>query len=196
MWTGLRCITNPDGLDRRVAGTLFVGVTKGCVFQWKRGARSPDAEWFQAWHIIVSKDLPTYMSSSFDSSSSKAPSANPYGGAEMRATVRKAVALRVRVLLDGGVVLDGRTHDISVGGAGVLLPRSLTVKSTVQVAVQLPIPREPGEFNVMTASGKVVFQVLRGDSYQVGLQWVNLDRKTQELLQAFVDHVSNPKLKL
>ena len=132
------------------------------------------------------------MTSPFDSSSTKAPSANPFGGAEMRTAIRKAVSLRVRVLLDGGVVLDGRTHDVSTGGAGLLLSRPLTVKSTVQVAVQLPDPKEPGQFNVMTGSGKVVFQVLRGDSYQIGLQWMNLDGKTRELLQAFVDHISKP----
>lgn len=114
----------------------------------------------------------------------------------MRAAIRRPVSLRVRVLLGGGVVLDGRTHDLSTGGVGILLQRPLVPNSTVQVAIQLPNPKEPGQFDVITGSGKVVFQVLRGDDYQIGLQWMNLDSKTQGLLQTFVNHISKTTPKI
>jgi hypothetical protein len=114
-------------------------------------------------------------------------------GVEMRATVRKVVSLKARVLLASGAMTDGRTHDLSAGGVGLLLRQPLTPQSVVQIAVQLPKPKVPGQYDVITGSGKVVFQVLKGDDYQVGVQWLSLDSKVLALLTAFTEHATKPR---
>lgn len=112
----------------------------------------------------------------------------------MRASIRKVVSLRARVLVDGGAMIDGRTQDVSTGGVGLVLNKPLMIQSVVQVAVQLPKPKAPGQFDVITGPAKVVFQVLRGDGYQIGVQWLSLDSKTLSALQAFTEHSTRPKM--
>lgn len=119
--------------------------------------------------------------------------AKPAPGADMRASIRRVVSLKARVLLPGGKMMDGRTHDLSTGGVGLLLRAPLAPQSAVQVAVQLPKPKMPGQYEVITGSGKVVFQVLKGDDYQIGVQWLSLDSKVLTLLQAFTEHATKPR---
>ena len=117
----------------------------------------------------------------------------PTAGADMRTSMRRVVALKARVLLPGGKMMDGRTHDISTGGVGLLLRAPLASQSAVQVAVQLPKPKMPGQYDVITGAGKVVFQVLKGDDYQIGVQWLSLDSKVLALLTAFTEHATKPR---
>ncbi len=133
------------------------------------------------------------MTDPLDTPAAKAASAKPPGGAELRTAVRRLISLKARVLLDGGAMIDGRTQDVSTGGVGLLLPRPLTPQSKIQVAVQLPKPRVPGQYDVVAGAGKVVFQVLRGDDYQIGVQWLSLDTKALALLAAFTEHLTKPK---
>jgi c-di-GMP-binding flagellar brake protein YcgR len=112
---------------------------------------------------------------------------------ELRASVRKVVSLKARVLLATGAMLEGRTHDLSTGGVGLLLRSPLTAQMVVQIAVQLPRPKTPGQYDVITGSGKVVFVVLKGEDYQVGVQWLSLDSKVLGLLQAFTEHATKPR---
>jgi c-di-GMP-binding flagellar brake protein YcgR len=118
--------------------------------------------------------------------------ATPAPGADMRATVRKVVSLKARVLLAGGAMVDGRTHDLSAGGVGLLLRQPLAAQAIVQVAIQLPKPKTPGQYDVISGSGKVVFQILKGDDYQVGVQWLSLDSQVLTLLTAFTEHATKP----
>lgn len=134
------------------------------------------------------------MTDPLDTSAPKAVApAKPAPGADMRASIRRVVSLKARVLLPGGRMLDGRTHDLSTGGVGLLLRAPLAPQSAVQVAVQLPKPKMPGQYEVITGSGKVVFQVLKGDDYQIGVQWLSLDSKVLTLLQAFTEHATKPR---
>ena len=117
----------------------------------------------------------------------------PAAGADMRSSIRRVVSLKARVLLPGGKMMEGRTHDLSTGGVGLLLRDPLAPQSAVQVAVQLPKPKVPGQYDVITGAGKVVFQVLKGDDYQIGVQWLSLDSKVLSLLQAFTEHATKPR---
>ena len=144
------------------------------------------------------KLLNFFMTGPFDSHLPHAPVSKLPGGPEMRTAVRKLVSLKVRLLLESGVILDGRSNDLSTGGIGLLLQQPLALQSVVQVAVQLPMLNGSDQYNghvryeVVTSSGKVVFQILRGDNYQVGLQWLNLGSKELSLLKAFVNHHAEP----
>lgn len=142
------------------------------------------------------------MTGPFDSHLPHALLSKLPGGPEMRTAVRKLVSLKVRLLLDGGVILDGRTQDLSTGGIGLLLQNPLSPQSLVKVAVQLPTLNGSDPYNgqvqydVVTGSGKVVFQILRGDNYLIGLQWLNLGSKELSLLKAFVNHTAKPAPKI
>ena len=108
-----------------------------------------------------------------------------------RASARKIVSIKARVLLGQGRMVDGRTHDLSTGGLSLLLSASLPPQATVQVALQLPVAG--GQFEVVSGQAKVVFQVLRGDDYQLGMEWVGLDSRCLKLLQSFLDQVKAPR---
>jgi hypothetical protein len=108
-----------------------------------------------------------------------------------RASVRKLVTLKARVLLAQGRMLDGRTHDLSTGGLSLLLAAPLPPQNTVQVAIQLT--RAAGQLDVVSGPATVVFQVLRGDDYQIGLQWAGLDNRCMGLLQTFLEQIKGPR---
>ncbi|XVJ70743.1 MAG: PilZ domain-containing protein [Rhizobacter sp.] len=110
---------------------------------------------------------------------------------ENRGSVRKQVTLKARVLLSQGRVVDGRTHDLSAGGMSLLLAAPLVPQTTVQVAIQLT--RAGAQTDVVSGQAKVVFQVLRGDDYQLGMEWVGLDSRCLGLLQTFLDQVKVPR---
>ena len=110
---------------------------------------------------------------------------------DSRGSVRKLVILKARVLLGLGRVVDGRTHDLSVGGLSLLLAAPLPPQTTVQIAIQLT--RGAGQPDVVSGHATVVFQVLRGSEYQIGLQWSGLDSRSVELLQTFLDQVKGPR---
>jgi hypothetical protein len=110
---------------------------------------------------------------------------------DSRSNVRKLVTLKARVLLAQGRVVDGRTHDLSLGGLSLLLAAPLPPQATVQVAIQLT--RSAGQLDVVSGPATVVFQVLRGDDYQIGLQWAGLDSRCTGLLQTFLDQVKGPR---
>ncbi|MFM8899837.1 MAG: PilZ domain-containing protein [Burkholderiales bacterium] len=108
-----------------------------------------------------------------------------------RSNVRKVVTLKARVLLAQGRVVDGRTHDLSMGGLSLLLAAPLPPQATVQVAIQLT--RAAGQVDVLTGRATVVFQVLRGEDYQIGLKWSGLDERCAALLHAFLEPVKGAR---
>lgn len=91
---------------------------------------------------------------------------------ELRQTTRMSVSWRARVATDGQSFLDSRTFDISLGGVGLLCGSALALGTSYLVALQLP-PTATQESRVITARAKVVFQILSGREYRVGLQWTD-----------------------
>jgi hypothetical protein len=73
----------------------------------------------------------------------------------------------------------------------LLLAAPLAPTTTVQVAIQLT--GSAGAMQVVSGPAKVVFQVLRGDAYQIGLEWVGLDGQSLGLLQTFLEQVKGPR---
>ncbi len=125
------------------------------------------------------------------SDSSNSPPAQAASKADNRGSVRKLVTLKARVLMGQGRMVDGRTHDLSTGGLSLLLAAPLPAQTVVQVAIQLPVVG--GQFEVVSGQAKVVFQVLRGDDYQLGMEWSGLDSRSLGLLQTFLDHSKGPR---
>lgn len=91
---------------------------------------------------------------------------------ENRAAPRKIVSWRARVATGGRNVVEGRTFDVSSGGAGLLCASALPNGAVVLVELQVLSADPHGETQVVTCKAKLVFQVLSGDDYRCGVQWV------------------------
>ncbi len=103
-----------------------------------------------------------------------------------RGSERINVSWRAKLLLPQGVVIGTRTFDISATGVGVWSDQPLALKSTLQVALQVPTPGDLSALEVVTGQALVVFQILRVHEYRVGLQWLALSAQTQKVLSAWI----------
>lgn len=101
---------------------------------------------------------------------------------EQRSTDRKTVSWRVRAQLPSGKVVEGKTTDASANGLGILVPVPVAENVVIQLAVQVPIFNSPGKFQVAAGKARVVFQVLRGNEYQLGIEWIELDDAMRQLI--------------
>ncbi len=108
---------------------------------------------------------------------------------ENRSSDRRPVSWRAKILLPQGQVLEARATDVGLNGLGLLLPVPLPEGKIVQLAVQIP-RGGPGKYEVLTGSARVVFQVLRGGEYQVGVEWQQLEPAKRQLIAQFVEKVT------
>ena len=112
---------------------------------------------------------------------------------EHRASDRKTVSWRARVMLAGGQVLEGKTVDASTNGLGILVPIPIGDDTVVQLAVQVPLFNSPGKFQVVTGKARVAFQVLRGNEYQIGIEWVQLEPSLKQVIVQYLEKLSQPQ---
>lgn len=110
----------------------------------------------------------------------------PTGDADNRQTPRNPVSWRARVLLNAEQILECRTFDLSAGGLGLLCTQALPIGDSVRVALQLPPAAGERTSRIVSAHAKAVYQVLSGDEYRVGMQWIALDPATLALLSPWV----------
>lgn len=110
---------------------------------------------------------------------------------ENRSSDRRPVSWRAKILLAAGQVLEARTTDIGLNGVGLILPKPLPT-GLIQLALQMPGGGQ-GKSEVLTGSARVVFQVLRGDEYQVGVEWHQLDPAKRQLIRQYVEKTSQPQ---
>lgn len=101
---------------------------------------------------------------------------------EQRSTDRKTVSWRVRAQLPGGKVIEGKTTDASPSGLGILVLVSIGENAIIQGAVQVPIFNSPGKFQVAAGGARVACQVLRGNKYQLGIEWIELEDAMRNLI--------------
>jgi c-di-GMP-binding flagellar brake protein YcgR len=120
------------------------------------------------------------------------PSLNQPSVIDHRGSERINVSWRAKLLLPKGEVIATRTFDISATGVGVWSEQPLMLKSTLQVALQVPTPNDLSTLEVVTGHALVVFQILRGHEYRVGLQWQALSAQTQKVLSAWTSPRRTP----
>lgn len=96
-------------------------------------------------------------------------------------------------MLAGGQVLEGKTVDASTSGLGILLAMPIGGDTVVQLAVQVPLLNSPGKFQVVTGKARVAFQVLRGNEYQIGIEWVQLEPSMKQLITQYLEKLSQPQ---
>ncbi len=112
---------------------------------------------------------------------------------EYRSSERKLVTWRVRVMLPHGQVLDGKTSDASANGLGILMPVCMKDGTQVQLAVQVPLHNAPGKFQVVTGKARVIFHVLRGNEYQIGIEWLQIESAQKQTIIHHLEKLSQPQ---
>ncbi|MES2887160.1 MAG: hypothetical protein V4739_04025 [Pseudomonadota bacterium] len=111
---------------------------------------------------------------------------------DSRSSDRRTVAWRAKILLPQGQVVEARATDAGVNGLGVLSGKQVVFDSVVQLALQVPVHGVAGKFHVVTGKARVVFQVLRGNEYQLGLEWVQLEPAMRQALEQCLEKI-NPQ---
>jgi hypothetical protein len=112
---------------------------------------------------------------------------------EPRSSERKLVTWRVRVMLSNGQVLDGKTTDASPNGLGIAMPVFIRDADQIQLAVQVPLHNTPGKFQVITGKARIAFQVLRGNEYQMGVEWVQVEPAKKQIIIYYLEKLSQPQ---
>lgn len=100
---------------------------------------------------------------------------------------RRPVTWRAKVLLPKGQMVEVRVTDASSNGLGLVSPRPLPQEGLIQLAVQVPSRGSPGKSQVVTGNVRVAFQVLRGDGYQLGVEWVQLDAAMKDVITRAIE---------
>lgn len=94
-----------------------------------------------------------------------------------RSTLRKVLRTPIAVELPSGAMLYGRTIDVGVGGASLLLPQPLPLAS--QCTVRLTV------FVSLTLQAKVIHCTLSGvDGFKVGLMFSELSAASAQFLMS------------
>ena len=93
-------------------------------------------------------------------------------------------------MLPPATVLEVKTADISSSGVGLVGHQPLPAQAVLQLALQVPHPTMAGNFTVITGRVKVAFQVMRGDEFRTGAQWVELSDAYRALLVSWVDRLA------
>lgn len=110
-----------------------------------------------------------------------------------RSSDRRNVSWRAKILLSQGQVLEARATDAGTSGLGLLSAQPLAEGSIIQLAVQVPVHGTPGKFQIVTGKARVVFQVLRGSEYQLGLEWVQLEPAMREAVIHCLEKMSQSR---
>ena len=93
-------------------------------------------------------------------------------------------------MLPPGTVLEVKTADISKSGVGLVGHQPLPAQAVLQLALQVPHPTIAGNFTVITGRVKVAFQVMRGDEFRTGAQWVDLPDAYRALLANLIQRLA------
>lgn len=111
---------------------------------------------------------------------------------DSRSSDRRTVSWRANILLPQGQVVSARATDASANGLGLLSAKQVPDDSLVQLALQVPVHGVAGKFHVVTGKARVVFQVLRGNEYQLGVEWVQLEPAMRQALDQCLEKI-NPQ---
>ncbi len=116
------------------------------------------------------------------------------GSADNRVALRRNVTWKARLMQAQGMISEAKTTDISVSGVGLTSRQPMPANSVVQLALQVPHLTIPGNFTVITGRVKVAFQVIRGDDYRIGAQWVELSDANRLLLSTWAERLPGKPL--
>lgn len=91
---------------------------------------------------------------------------------DQRQSARKILKVKALVVMDGQPPLLGRTTDIGTQGISVTVGRPMQSGQLGQLGFDLLVE---GRSVTIRARTKVMYSILSGDDFKVGLQFLNLD---------------------
>lgn len=102
---------------------------------------------------------------------------------------RSALREGIRIRSSRGVEYS-TLEDLSAGGLKLFLDHDLDLGSVLELSFSIRIAgSKPSEFSAM---GRVVRSVKQGTDYFIGVQFLDLDEKARQSLQAMVDSGEGP----
>jgi uncharacterized protein (TIGR02266 family) len=113
--------------------------------------------------------------------------------AHCRAQPRAPLALKVRYSTPEGKQFDGLTGGI--GGGGLFIESSTPLAPGTELSVEFALPDRP--WDKLKARAKVVWTRIKPERYLLfpgmGVQFVDIDRKSQDLLVELVDALNRSR---
>ena len=108
---------------------------------------------------------------------------------QMRQEPRVSVTWRARVLVSAQDFLEGRTHNLSEKGVGLIMPRSFPPGTILTTALAVPQPNDRSLIKPVMLQIKVAFSVASGDLFKIGAQILKIDPNDQKLIDEWVNRL-------
>lgn len=108
---------------------------------------------------------------------------------QMRQEPRVSVTWRARVLVSAQDFLEGRTHNLSEKGVGLIMPRSFPPGTILTTALAVPQPNDRSLIKPVMLQIKVAFSVASGDLFKIGAQILKIDSNDQKLIDEWVNRL-------
>jgi len=108
---------------------------------------------------------------------------------QMRQEPRVSVTWRARVLVSAQDFLEGRTHNLSEKGVGLIMPRSFAIGAILTTALAVPQPNDRSLIKPVMLQIKVAFSVASDDLFKIGAQIVKIDPNDQKLIDEWVNRL-------
>lgn len=99
---------------------------------------------------------------------------------DRRSTARFEIDATCRILADDGSDVVADVHDISTSGVGIYLAQSLTFGRRYMLAIE---PRRNSHLQRLNALGTVAYCELRGNTFRIGVTFVDIDPCSKLRLQ-------------
>lgn len=112
------------------------------------------------------------MDASGNSSDGKRPE-------DKRASPRRPLNCRVKVIGPNGKVIDGRSFDLSTGGIGVMLDHQLMLGDICTVMFS---PFRDGSVKAVTVSARVAYCMLNSAGYRTGFEFRSVAPSTASVI--------------
>lgn len=100
---------------------------------------------------------------------------------ETRETPRKVLRCAARVALNGAKPISGRSMDISIGGASIMVPEALPLNASCLVGLE---PSINGKLVRLVLKARVAYCSCIGtEGFRIGFQFLQLDEAAMRTLR-------------
>jgi len=110
---------------------------------------------------------------------------------EKRISNRVKVTRPVVILLSSGKKVHAYTSNFATNGMGILAHVPGEVNATLTFVMALPVKNVEKKVKVR---GRIVHSHLRGDKYESGIEFVNVDDETTKIFADFVQELKNKRV--
>ncbi len=102
---------------------------------------------------------------------------------EQRASARKVLKVKAKLVIDGGVAVTVRTNDIAANGMSLTVPEPCRPGTTGLISFDLFYE---GKVSAIHVRSKVAYCILSGNEFKLGVSFLNLDLGAMTTLAKFL----------